>query len=125
VTVTVTSALGFLFALVPTGNELGLLWEVTKGTCLALGAAGALGVFRMRDDVRDIKTELRGMEGKGGLTAKVDDHEVRVGKLEDRFVAIDAVQEAEQASYHGPERRRHPAIRKLLEIIHEEEQRGR
>jgi hypothetical protein len=114
-------ALGVLQA--TTSTELAPLWETVKGIMLTLTTGGVLWiartVFVVRDQVRELIIEIRGIDGKNGVKSSVADHEERIGVIEDRNNALDAVAEAERAGYHGEERR-HQAVRQLLEIIRAE-----
>jgi hypothetical protein len=88
----------------PSSSELASAWEIAKGLMLAIGAAGALGVFRMRDDVREIKQELFGRDGTNGMRSVVRRNADRLDLIERRHVDEDAA-ERERERYEGDERR--------------------
>lgn len=103
--------------------DLAPLWEILKAVMLSITTMAALWtartVFVVRDTVREVVIELRGVDGKNGLKSKVGDHETRLGKIEDRNLVLDALTEAERGQYTGKERRHEP-LRKLLEMIRQE-----
>lgn len=89
------------------------LW--TLGIAL-LGFLSRL-VYTLRDDVRDVKYDLRGKGTGEGLIATVARHEARLDVIEDWKIALDAVADAERREHVGPDRRVGP--RRKLDVAHE------
>lgn len=126
----VSTFVSAVLALVPAEPTAPQWWEIAKGVLL-FAITGLLAFvardFRwMRDLVRDHDQAIYGKEGQNGLKRGLKDVNVRVdvisgrvGEIDDRFVAMDAVAEAEQADYRGPERR-HAALHKIVEMVAEE-----
>ena len=84
-------------------------WEIVKGfllfTITGLAGVVAKAVVAMRDDIRDVKRDIRGVDGTNGLKSEMRAVVDRVDLIDDRFVAMDAVAEASRMSYDGEERR--------------------
>jgi hypothetical protein len=78
-------------------------------------------VFQLRDDVRDLMRDI-GKDGTDGMKAIVALHGRRLDAIEGRFIAIDAVEEAERNLYEGPEKR-HEA-RRLMDELRQLHDRG-
>lgn len=105
--------------------ELAFAWEVAKGVFLfaitGLLAVCARLLVKIRDDWRDL------MRVYPALVESVAALDRRVGLVDDRHRAIDAVAEAERRLYKGEERRQdvrraHDAIAELVlgEVTHPE-----
>lgn len=95
-------------------------WEIVKGFLLfaITGCAGfiAKGFWGMSKMVVDHERQIYGRDGENGLIRGHKSLTTRVKLIEDRNTAIDAVTEAEQADYRGPERR-HAALHKIVEMV--------
>lgn len=108
---------GFTF----TGDEIrtamiGVL--VTICTYLAKEAREALTVLRaVLVDLRDLKRDVHGIDGKNGIKSDVKLLVQRVDAIEDRNIAIDAVVEAERQAWPHPDRRQ--GARRLQDVIRE------
>lgn len=50
----------------------------------------------IRDDVRTVKREVMGLNGKDGLLSKVADHGARLDVIDDRHIKADVVTEIEK-----------------------------
>lgn len=91
-------------------------WEVAKSVMLALITIASLWtartVFTLRDAVRDLSTTVVGVDG---LNAKMKMVEMRLGKIEERNLKIDAIAQLEREQYDGPERRE--AIRRMRDHL--------
>lgn len=102
--------------------EIAQTWEVAKSVMLTLTTLGvawiARTVFVTRDDVRDLKYDVRGVDGTNGIKSIVKHLDERVGVLEDHKIMLDAVEEAERQQYQGDERRH--GARRLRDIIRDE-----
>lgn len=59
----------------------------------------------IRDDVRAVKREVMGLDGKDGLITKVDNNDKRLDSIEDRHIKEDAVTEIEKELSSGKMRR--------------------
>ena len=92
-------------------------WLLAPGVSLWL----LRSVMGLRDDVRDLKREVIGVDGTNGLKSRVVRNEARLEVLEDQKIAMDAVEKAERERYHGEERR--GGVRRLRDMIREEHQR--
>lgn len=103
--------------------ELGPLWEMTKGVLLFVitGILGfiANGFWRMSKMVVDHEVAIYGRNGENGLKRGLKDVKDSVDVMKDRFVAMDAVVEAERATYPGPDRR-HSALHVIVERVRQE-----
>jgi hypothetical protein len=96
--------------------ELAPLWEVAKGLMLFLSTALlswiARTVAQVRTSQRDQLHILKGVDGDGGfkkdiagLESTVRLHGRRLDRIEGRFIALDAVEDADQQDHPGDERR--------------------
>jgi hypothetical protein len=74
-------------------------------------------LYTLRDEVRDMKRDLRGNGDGEGLIKRVTRNERRLDALEDRNIAIDAVEAAEQREH--PEIDRRVGLRRKRDIVHE------
>lgn len=102
--------------------DIAPLWDIAKGVMLTLTTAGvgwtARTVFVIRDDMRDLKTDVHGRDGTNGIKSMVKQLITRVDAIEDRNLVIDAVAEAEKEEYTGDERRH--GLRSVRELIRSE-----
>lgn len=117
-----TLALAALAESADSGADLTMVLEVARW----LVAPGvSLWVLRailgLRDDVRDVKRDVSGVDGTNGLKSTVRSMGARLEELEDRQLAIDAIEEHEREQYTGPEKR-HRA-RRFRDLIREERER--
>jgi hypothetical protein len=71
-------------------------------------------VFLLRDDVRDLMRDI-GKDGSDGIKAIVALHGRRLDTIEGRFIAIDAVEEAERNLHEGPDKRQ--TSRRLMDEL--------
>lgn len=75
------------------------VWELVKNVMLTLTTAGVFGLiglmWRLRDDVRDLKRVV-GINGKTGLSGTMDHHDDRLDDLEKRGIDYDAVTRIEK-----------------------------
>jgi hypothetical protein len=103
-------------------SEVTQSWEVAKGVMATLSTAGILWacktLFKVRDDVRDLKYDVSGKDGDNGIKSLVKNLDKRVEVLEDHKIMLDAVEDAERAQYQGDERRH--GARRLRDIIRDE-----
>jgi hypothetical protein len=74
-------------------------------------------LYTLRDEVRDMKRDLRGNGDGEGLIKKMQRFATRLDALEDRNIAIDAVADAERREHPDPDRRVGP--RRKRDIVHE------
>lgn len=76
-------------------KEIAAGWEIVKGVLITLGAAAAIGSYKMmfgiRDTVRDTRRDLRGEKGDNGIIGEVKKITDRLEKLEAWKIAEDAV----------------------------------
>lgn len=87
-------------------------------TCMTgLVAFTARMLWCLRDDMRDVKHDLHGIDGKNGIKSDVRLLVQRVDAIEDWKIASLAVSESERHHYHGPDRRAGP--RRLGEVTDE------
>lgn len=98
--------------------EVAISWEAVRTVFGALTTGGVMWVCRMvfcmRDDVRDLKHDVRGVDGTNGIKSTVRRLDERVSVIEDRHIALDAIARADREAYHGEERRLH--IRRLHDL---------
>jgi hypothetical protein len=103
--------------------ELGPAWELVKGVLLFVitGLLGvvAKGFWKMSKMVVDHELAIYGRSGENGLTGGLRDVKDSIDLMKDRFVAMDAVVEAERATYPGPDRR-HSALHVIVERVRQE-----
>lgn len=105
-----------------TPPEAALFWEVVKAVMLTITTGGVLWIARtivlMKDEVRDLKHIVIGVDGKNGLRSTVTALKSDVDFLNDRNTALDAVAEAERRSHAGPDRRINSRLRdEILDVI--------
>jgi hypothetical protein len=74
-------------------------------------------LYTLRDEVRDMKRDLRGNGDGEGLIKTVQRYGRRLDALEDRNIAVDAVAEAERREH--PEGDRRVGLRRKRDIVHE------
>ena len=65
----------------------------------------------IRDDVRSVKREVMGLDGKNGLISKVLDHEGRLDLIDARHIKADVVTEIEKELAAGKLRRLRDRLR--------------
>lgn len=58
----------------------------------------------IRDDMRAVKREVMGLDGKNGLISRVADHEARIDAVENRHDGLDAVAKHEREMAHSERR---------------------
>jgi hypothetical protein len=97
------------------------IWEVAKGVMLTGITAGvgwiATTLRTIAREQIDQKHILVGVDGKNGLKSDVRLLVRRVDAIEDRNIAIDAVNEAERQQHPSGERR--IGARRLRDVVHE------
>jgi hypothetical protein len=87
-------------------------------TCITgLVAFTARMLWCLRDDMRDVKRDLHGVDGNNGIKSDVRLLVQRVDVLDDWMKANEAVAKYEQEHYHGPDRRAGP--RRIGEVVDE------
>ena len=59
----------------------------------------------IRDDVREVKREVMGLDGKDGLISKVADNSTRLDAIDERHIKADVVTEIEKELSEGEKRR--------------------
>lgn len=89
--------------------DIEFVWRVIEALLLlaitAMVKIGTKAAVEMRDDMRDLKAEVRGKDGKGGLLKFADDIGARVGNVERHQWLADEVEKATRGEYEGEERR--------------------
>jgi hypothetical protein len=104
-------------------TEFGPFWEIAKGVMLFVITTGVGFMVKLlwfvRDKVIEHDTTLYGRDKDNGLRGGLRGLTDRVGLIEDRNTAIDAVAAAERAQHQGPERR-HAALRTLANLVRQE-----
>lgn len=98
-------------------SDAATVWSFAKDILTVIAAAGAVGVFRMRDDVREIKHELFGRDGTNGMKSDLRKAEARVLLMEKRNEKLDTAAEIE-ARYEGEEKRQH--LRRARDVAAQE-----
>lgn len=102
-------------------------WELTKGIMLTLSTAGILWtsrtVFFLRDDVRDLKKDVGGADGKNGVKSDVRTLGRRVDEIERRNDRQDVADEFDREGYQGEDRR--VRARRLRDQLKELDDKGR
>lgn len=85
---------------------------------IARTAAAALKELReVKIDMREVKRDIHGTDGKNGIKSDVRLLVKRVDLIEDRNIAEDAVKETERQMWPHPDRRHGP--RRLHDVIRE------
>ena len=87
---------------VSAGQLIQYVFFLLISTCVGWVAKVLPGI---RDDVRAVKREVMGLDGKNGLISKVADHENRLHTIDDRHTRADVVTEIEKELSEGKTRR--------------------
>lgn len=95
-----------------------LLMQATQGwsgpqmviafiSSLSVAATIALAklVIWMRDEIREIKRDVSGKDGKNGLKSDSAQYNARLDELEEWRIKLDLAAKLEREMYEGPERR--------------------
>lgn len=97
------------------------LWEVTKGVMLTASTALLTWIATTLRKVEREQVNQRhilvGVDGDNGIRSQVRLHEERLGAIEDRNLALDAVADAERHNHPGPDRR--IGARRTRDVVHE------
>lgn len=87
---------------VTAGQLIQYILLLAISTCVTWIARVLPGI---RDDVRSVKREVMGLNGKDGLISKVQDHGERLDIIDDRHIKADVVTEIEKELAAGSLRR--------------------